>query len=350
MARITIKEIAEKAGVSKAAVSFAFNNPEQLSETTLERILHVAKELGYRPHPVASNLKTRRTGCIGLLVPQSLPEITQNPHLLALMEGVGRVCHEHGLSLMIVPPLKGNLEDAVARAAVDGFLTLGLETFRDTMREIQQRHIPFVMVDSDPVEGISCVNTDDEMGAYLAMNHVVSAGHRQIVILGIESDSGGDYTHYTGTLKRRMEGYLRGLEEANLCIDDDNISLLECDCSIEGGESAFHYLWETGQRPTAIVAMADVIAIGVMQAARQIGLEIPQDVSLVGYDDLTMSSTICPPLTTIRQPTAEKGYLATNLLYETLQNEDNPPCQHTILPVELVERQSVKCAKLPTNN
>lgn len=341
MARVTIKEIAERAGVSKAAVSFAFNNPEQLSGATVERIMQVARDLGYRPHPVASNLKTRRTGCIGLLVPQTLPEIAQNPHLLALMEGIGKVCHPHGLSLMVIPPFKGNLHDAVARAAVDGFLTLGLETFRETMRVIQERDIPFVMVDSDPVEGISCVNTDDEMGAYLAMTHVLEAGHRQIMILGIESDMGGDYTQYTGTLKRRMDGYLRGLDEANLTLDDEHICLMECDCSIEGGASIFHYLWETNHRPTAIVAMADVIAIGVLEAANALGLNVPQDLSLVGYDDLDLTHIICPPLTTIRQPSAQKGYTAATLLVDIMNNEDEPDFRHITLPVELVERKSV---------
>src|SRR3990172_2667162 len=150
MPKATIKDIAAKAGVSKTAVSFAFNKPEQLSEATLQHILAVAEELGYSPDPVASNLKTRQTGCIGLLVPQPLPAIARNPHMLAFIEGVGTTCHEAGLSLMLVPPLKGNLRRAIIRAAVDGFLTLGLETFKGTMMVLQQRGVPFVMVDSDP--------------------------------------------------------------------------------------------------------------------------------------------------------------------------------------------------------
>ena len=121
MPKVTIKDIAAKAGVSKTAVSFAFNKPDQLSEATLQRILAVAEELGYTPDPVASNLKTRQTGCIGLLVPQPLPLISRNPHMLAFIEGVGSTCHDAGLSLMLVPPLKGNLRRAIVRAAVDGF-------------------------------------------------------------------------------------------------------------------------------------------------------------------------------------------------------------------------------------
>ncbi len=340
MPRVTIKDIAEKAGVSKAAVSFAFNNPEQLSEATLERILNVAKELGYRPHPVASNLKTRRTGCIGLLVPQTLPEIAQNPHLLAMMEGIGTVCHQHGLSLMIVPPLKGNLHDAVARAAVDGFLTLGLETFRDTMQVIQERDVPFVMVDSELVDGIPCVNTDDELGAYLAMMEILKAGHRQILILGIRSDTGGDYTQYSGTLKRRVAGYMRALKSVGLTIDNKHICLVESACSIEGGAALFHHFWDTDYRPTAIVAMADVMAVGVLQAAQARGLQVPHDLSIIGYDDIEVASLTCPPLTTIRQPIVEKGLTATHLLVDLMTNKlEN---RHITLPVELVIRKSIQ--------
>lgn len=339
MPRVTIKDIAEKAGVSKAAVSFAFNNPEQLSEATLERILGVARELGYRPHPVASNLKTRRTGCIGLLVPQPLPEVARNPHLLALMEGIGTVCHQHGLSLMVVPPLKGNLHDAVARAAVDGFLTLGLETFRDTMQVIQERDVPFVMVDSEPVEGIPCVNTDDESGARMAMMEVLQAGHRQMIILGITSDRGGDYAHYSGTLKRRTQGYLRALETVGLTIDNEQVCLVECACSIEGGAAAFEQFWQRENRPTAVVAMADVIAIGVLQAAHTAGVQVPQELSLIGYDDIDAARLICPPLTTVRQPIAEKGLTATRLLVDLMANKMED--RHVTLPVELIVRESV---------
>jgi DNA-binding LacI/PurR family transcriptional regulator len=339
MAKVTIKEIAERARVSKTAVSFAFNYPERLSEGTLQQILAVAEELGYSPDPVASNLKTRRTSCIGILMPQPIPPIARNPHTLDFLEGVGETCHEAGLSLMLIPPLKGNLRRAIVRAAVDGFLTMGLETFRGTMVILQQRGVPFVMVDSDPTPGIPCVNTDDEAGAYAAMAYTLSMGHRRIAILGIRSGYHGNYEDYVGTLQRRIRGYLHALEEKGLTIDNHRVHLIECDCEAEGGYDAFQALWRGRWRPTAIVAMADIIAIGVMYAARDLGVHIPEDVSLIGHDDIAASRLTCPALTTVRQPTSEKGRVAAKLLIDLIEGKP-VESEHTVLPVELIERQS----------
>jgi len=339
IARITISEIARRAGVSKTAVSFAFNYPERLSEETLQRILAVAEEVGYAPDPVASNLKTRRTGCIGILVPQPIPIITRNPHTLAFIEGVGEVCHEAGMSLMLVPPLKGNLRRAILRAAVDGFLTLGLETFRGTMVVLQQRGIPFVMVDSDPTPGIPCVNIDDEAGAYAAMSYTLQRGHRRIAILGIRSGHHGDYRKYAGTLQRRVAGYARALAEVGLSLEDPDVRLVECECDAEGGDAGFRAVWQSRWQPTAIVAMADIIAIGVLRAARELNVPVPEDVSLIGYDDIEASSLTCPALTTIRQPAVAKGRTAARLLIRWIEDAAFT-AEHVTLPVELVVRES----------
>ena len=339
MPRVTIQEIARRAGVSKTSVSFAFNKPEQLSEQTLARILAVADELGYNPDPIASNLKTRQTGCIGILLPQPLPLIARNTHTMAFLEGVGEVCQEEGLSVMLVPPHKGSLRHAILRAAVDGFLTLGLETFRDTMQILQQRDMPFVMVDSDPVEGIPCVNIDDQGGAYAAMQHVLVQGHRKIAILGIRSGTFGHYRAYAGTLRRRIDGYQAALGEVGLSLSSRNVRLVECECDLEGGYTAFREIYANKWRPTAIVTMADVLAIGAMQAAREMGIVIPEEVAVIGYDDTPASRLVHPPLSTIHQPTAEKGRVAASALIQMLKNSDSQP-QHIVLPVRLIERGS----------
>ncbi len=341
MAKVTITDIAKRAGVSKTSVSFAFNRPEQLSEATLQHILSVAEEMGYDPDPTASNLKTRQTGCIGLLLPQPLPLIARNPHMSGFIEGVGTTCHEAGLSLMLVPPLKGNLRRAIVRAAVDGFLTLGLETFRATMVLLQQRGTPFVMVDSDPEPGTACVNIDDEVGGYAAMSHMVGLGHRQIAILGIRSGHYGHYDEYAGTVRRRINGYLRAVAEAGLSIDGQHVRLIECTCDMEGGYEAFHTLWHMRWRPTAIVAMADVIAIGALHAARELGVNIPGDISLIGYDDIPASALTSPALSTIRQPIVEKGMIAAQLLMKHIDQEE-PDMEHVLLPVELIQRDSCR--------
>lgn len=339
MPKITLKEIAEKAGVSKTAASYAFNRPEQLSEKTLARILAVADELGYSPDPVARNLKKRQTGYIGILVPQPLSTILRNPHFLVFLEGVSLECEKVGLSFMLVPPMKGSLRRAIVQAAVDGFLTVGLETFRETMQVLQQRDIPFVMVDSEPVEAISCVNPDDEDGAYQAMAHVLARGHEEIAILGIRSGMFGHYDEYAGTLRRRIDGYQRALAESGLSLRSRKIRLIECECESQGGYHAMRQIWELRRRPTAIVAMADILAMGALQAARKMGIAVPQEICLVGYDDIPASVLTCPALTTVRQPILDKGRVAAQLLIDHLLHHEETT-RHIKLPVELVERES----------
>ena len=126
MSRVTIADVATAAGVSKTAVSFAFNNPEKLGPATLERVLGVAHELGYAPHPAARALSMRRSGTIGVLIPQRLSTVFANPFLSELIQGMGELCEEHDLTMLLVPPLDGSLEGAIRQASVDGFISLGL--------------------------------------------------------------------------------------------------------------------------------------------------------------------------------------------------------------------------------
>lgn len=340
MARVTIKEIAEKAGLSVTSVSFAFNNPSRLPEATVQRILEVAEELGYIPDPIARSMSTGRTGAMGVLVPQPFSEILRNPYYFEFLEGVAEVCTAAGYSLMIVPPLEGSVKRAIGVAAVDGFLTLGLELFKSTMAILNQREVPFVMVDSDnPIEGVSAVNVNDRAGARAVMAYVLKAGHREIAILGIRSGKNGRYQEYTGTLRQRMEGYLNALAAFNLELDQRRIQLVECASTTNGGQDGFNQLWKKKNHPTALVAMSDVIAIGAIDAARRKGIKVPEDLSVVGFDDISLSKLITPPLTTVSQPIQQKGKLAADLLVNCIEGE----CQasHRILNTKLIIRASV---------
>jgi DNA-binding LacI/PurR family transcriptional regulator len=339
MVRVKIKDIAEKAGVSKTAVSFAFNNPTHLSEETVKHILNIAEEMGYSPDPVARNLITGKTGTIGLLVPQPIPEIIRNPFTPEFIEGIGEVCTQEGLSLLLVPPLKGSMQRAISNAAVDGFLTLGLEESKSTMIVLRQRGVPFVTVDSDPIDGIPAVNVDDEGGARLAMQAVLEAGHRKIAILAIRSGKQGHYREYVGTLRNRMNGYLAALAEHGLKLDGRKVRLVECISTEKGGEAGFNKVWKSLYQPTAIVAMSDIIAIGAMKAAQQAGLSIPEELSFVGFDDIPMASLIAPGLTTVAQPLHKKGRIAAEVLVAFIGGRLDPT--HRLLPTRLVPRQSI---------
>lgn len=333
----TIADIARKAGVSKAAVSYAFNDPARLSGATVERILAVAEELQYTPNPIARSMSNGRTGTLGVLVPQPLPEMLRNPFFAQFLDGVAQVAGEAELPLLLVPPIKGSMERAVSAAAVDGFLTLGLETFRPTMHLLERRRLPYVMVDGDPESGAACVNVDDEGGAYQAMKAVLARGHRRIGLLGIRSPQRGQWRKYVGTLQRRMTGYLRALSEYGLTIDGHDVRLTECEVDEAGGRMGFRRLWK--HHPTAIVAMSDVIALGAMEEARELGLALPEQVSFVGFDDIREAAWVQPALTTIRQPMTEKGATAAGLLVRLIQKED--AAARIVLDTTLIERASI---------
>ncbi|HIC88861.1 MAG TPA: LacI family transcriptional regulator [Anaerolineae bacterium] len=339
MARVTIKEVAKRAGVSKTAVSFAFNDPSRLSQATVEKILKVAKELGYAPHPIARSLNTGRTGVLGLLFPQDIPTILESPFFIQFMRGVGRVCDQEGLSLMLVPPVKGSMLKAVNHAAVDGFVVIGLEPQDPVVNILRERYVPFVVVDSDPPDGVPCVNIDDYGGARAAMMHAINYGHRRVAIVAFESGKEGRWREYTGTLGRRLAGYLEALATVGLPLDSPDVHILECENSVEGGAEAFRHLWQASSRPTAILAMSDTIALGVMDAARQQGLQVPGDLSLIGYDDIPEAQWANPPLTTVHQPMMDKGEQAAQLLINSLRGELSS--EHYTLPTQLIVRRSV---------
>jgi len=339
MSKFNIKDIALKAGVSKTAVSFAFNNPARLSEKTLNHILAIAEELGYSPNPVARSMTSGKTGAIGLLVPQSIDLIIRNPNFPEFLEGIGEVCTRSGLSLMLVPPLKGSMRRAIENTAVDGFLTLGLEEEKSTMKVVQQCRVPFVTVDSDPIDGVPAINVDNAGGASQSMKYLLEMGHRHIAILAIRSGKQGHYKEYVGTLGERIQGYLKVLAEQGLTINGHSVRLLECVSSEEGGAEGFQTVWHSRNRPTAVIAMSDIIAIGAMKAAQDQGLHIPEDLSFVGFDDIMQANLIRPALTTVSQPSTEKGRQAADLLVKLI--DSSVEAEHILLPTQLVIRESV---------
>ena len=343
MKKVGINDIAKKAGFSKTTVSFAFNNPERLPESTVKRILETAEELGYSPDPIARSMSTGHTGTIGVLFPQSIPDVIRNPFIPEFLAGVGEICTREGFSLMLVPPLKGSIRRAIENAAVDGFITLGLEEYKATMVVLRQRGVPFITVDSDPIDGVAAVNIDDESGAKEAMLHVLDQGHRDIRILAIRSGKEGHYEEYHGTLHYRMNGYLAALAEYGLTLDRKQVRLTEAVCTEAGGAESFTSIWRGHHRPTAIVAMSDIMAIGALNAAHEMGIP-SEELSIVGFDDIPMAASMNPALTTVAQPHCKKGQLAAELLLNTINGETDTT--HYVLPTELVLRKSVfKIAK-----
>ena len=344
MARPRIDDVARRAGVSKTSVSFAFNQPENLNAATRDRILAAAAELGYRPSPIARRLARRRTDQIGLVVPQSTHDIFANPFLPELVRGIGDVCDTEGIAVVIVPPVGGSIARAADAALVDGLILLGLVPNHPDLVEIRRSGTPLVGLDIDDLTGFDVISIADAEGARQAAVHLAALGHRDIavVLIAEHPDSPVDEQH--GISARRLSGIRSGFGvPANADERDDGalrLRVLSTTVSDEGGRAAFTTLFADGAPPTAVMTMSDVTAIGVMQAAIDAGLSIPEDLSIVGFDDIPAASWTTPRLTTVHQPIREKGRRAAHRLIEAIRSGSEHRPVVEVLPTRLVVRGS----------
>jgi DNA-binding LacI/PurR family transcriptional regulator len=334
--KIRIEDVAREAGVSPTAVSFAFNSPQRLNALTVDRILRIADSLGYAPNPHARALLAKSVGVIGILTPEALPSVFANPFFPAFHQGVGNVCDVHDLSLLTIS-VSSSLSDATAKAPVDGLIIVGLNESHPEIELLHRRKMPFVIVDGDAVRAPS-VNVDDEGGAYSAAAYLLERGHRQILCLTFEPDYSASHVEKVyGVGQRRLTGHKRAFDTYGVRWDDD--FLIPTGTSASGGVDAFRLIWAGNRRPTALLTVADVIAIGALQAAAENGVRVPNDLAIVGFDDIPYAKWTCPPLTTVRQPIVEKGELAAQLLLSLIAGNLASDSSLT-LPCELIVRQS----------
>jgi len=334
----TIGDVAQRAGVSRTAVSFAFNDPSRISKETHQRILDIAEELGYYPNPMARSLARKRAGVLGLLIPQRTATLFANPFFADLLRGIGHICDRHEYAVLLVPPLKGSLTHALRRAAVDGFIVVGLDEDHPAIAMLRRGEIPFVMVDGPALPQVSAVNIDEESGARQAAEHVLALGHREVLTVVVRpaqtlhADEAVHPLSYVAA--RRLAGYREAFARAGVPFSEEYV--IEADATYEGGQQALRTVWLAGGRPTAVLAMSDITAIGVMEAAESLGLSVPDDISVVGFDDLPLAQWSRPALTTVHQHGLEKGRRAAALLIES--HLGSGEFEHLVLPATLVVR------------
>lgn len=333
--RPTSSDVAAAAGVSRSAVSFAFNNPERISAPTRDRILAAAKDLGYTPNTLARMLKAGQTQSLGVLLPQNLAKVMENPYYAQFLTGVGQICDQEGYTLLLTPPLRDSMLKAIPYAAVDGFIVCGLEHDRGEVAELERRGVPFVLVDSSRYDNVPSVDVDDESGAYEVMQHVLQLGHRRIAVLSIDPGPERAERGYRGPLARRRAGVERALAEVGMSVAD--VSLVEVSCTRMEGYRATRAMM-AGPRPTAVVATSDILAFGAVDALHEMGLDVPGDVSVAGFDDLVESAWLRPRLTTVRQAITTKGRSAADFLISAIRGEDQHP--HQLLNTALIVRDS----------
>jgi len=350
--RPTLDDVAAAVGVSRATVSNAYNRPDQLSASLRAEVLRAAKRLGYAgPNPVARSLATQRSGAIAFMLDTGLSAAFSDPALSITLDALASRVDPEGHALLLLPGGEdgGPRSDRVLAAQADLAVAYSLADGAPALRAVKQRGLPLVVIDQPVVPGAARVSTDDRGGATTAARHLLDLGHRRFAILSAQCLSqprGGPLTAEQAARSRfrdnreRLAGYLDALNERGIAPEDVpiwEVSGLSRDAAMPGAAA----LLDRG--PTALLCMSDELALAALAVARQRGLRVPEDLSIIGFDDTPPAAWADPPLTTVRQDLVRKGQLAGELALRLLAGERTPPA--ATLDVELVVRGSTGHAK-----
>jgi DNA-binding LacI/PurR family transcriptional regulator len=323
--RPTLRTVADAAGVSPMTVSNAYNRPDQLSVGTRDRVLLVAAQLGYAgPSPAGRSLRRGRSDTVGVLLTERLPYAFADPGLLALLHGLASGLAEAGQALLLVPtdlpPRPGDGVSAptgalsvvrtgiVQTAIVDALVLCSLSPDDPAVTAAIARRIPLVTVGSPRLPGVPFVGIDNEQAAAAAALHLFELGHRRIGVVSVPRGSYADGRPARTGIRDRVTGFLTTLRESG--ISPGSVAVIEASGHSQsaGAIAAAELLrLPPRRRPTAIFAVTDVLALGVLQAASELGLDVPTALSVVGFDDIAEASRTVPPLTTVAQPLFEQG-------------------------------------------
>ncbi|HCE3718576.1 TPA: substrate-binding domain-containing protein [Vibrio parahaemolyticus] len=330
----TMKDIAKLAGVSTSTVSHVINKTRFVSEEISKRVNNAAKELNYyAPSALARSLKVNRTKTIGMLVTTST-----NPFFGEVVKGVERSCYHKGYSLILCNTEGDNERmrqsiNTLLQKRVDG-LILMCSSLEGERIDVFERYpdIPVVVMDWGPMLFTSDKIQDNSLrGGYLAAKYLIDCGHTEIGCI-----TGPLIKHQA---QMRYEGYKRAMNEAGLEFNANWI--IESDFECEGGYQAFKKMAERGTLPSSIFVSNDMMAMGVINAANELGIKVPDDLSIIGYDDIHIAKFMSPSLTTIHQPKYRLGQAAVETLVRRLDDKSNE-AQVVQLEPTLVVRNSVK--------
>ncbi|MGG6314280.1 LacI family DNA-binding transcriptional regulator [Paenibacillus macerans] len=331
---ITIYDIAQQTGYSPTTVSKVFNGYTDVSEKTRRKILDTAERLGYVPNAHARSLTTKRSWTIGMLFIEPSGAGILHPYFAGVIEGFKQVATSKGYDLMFISKDIGNkksgyLEHCKIRG-IDGVVVILPDATDPYFQELLDSAIPCVLLDQES-DGKSTVYSDNIEGSWRAVNYLHSLGHRKIAHIG-----GGP----TFAGKKRLNGYMQAMRELGLPIHPQHVVQGSYDYTVESGKKAMEELLQAEERPTAVFAAGDNLALGAMTAIKGHGLRVPEDISLVGFDDIEMAKYLTPALTTVRQNTYVLGSRAADMLTYTIEGGED--VQSDVIPVELVIRESCR--------
>jgi DNA-binding LacI/PurR family transcriptional regulator len=327
----TIQQVARAAGVAASTVSRYLNGQLRVSPRTETRVLAAVRELGYVPNAQARNLARRSSGVIGFVVPE-----ISNPYFGAIADFVVEAVEQHGLLVLLCSTRSQVVKqtsyiDLLASGAIDGMLYLGSFRSNERLAEAIRGGLPVVVVD-EPIAGLPEVHSvvmDDYAGGYQATSYLMSLGHRDIAFVSGPAE--------LASVQERRRGYDDALRKGG--IDPASQFALSGHFTEQFGMSALSRLLAAPRPPTAAFVASDYIALGMLSAAQAHGIAVPDDLSIVGFDDIRFSQYVKPQLTTIRSPLERLAQVGVELLFERLADAGSP-ARTEVLPVELIIRES----------
>ncbi len=346
MARVTLQTIADRVGVSRMTVSNAFSRPDQLSSELRGRVLAAAEDLGYcGPDPAARALARGTTGAVGVLLTDSLRYAFTDEVATTFLGAIAEELAPTGLALTLLSASEQADMIPARDVPMDGALVYSCNTQSTAVEWLKRRKLPLVFVDQAPAPGIPSINIDDRSGARAAAQHLIDLGHQRVAIVttnvagpkGIVADPVAAAGSHVA--KQRMLGWLDALHAAGI----RPIVVQECHSEEGAGDEAARILLNSHDRPTAILCFSDAIAFGVVHAAQALGLGVPEDLSVVGFDDNPLAQRMRPALTTVRQDIAAKGRAAAAALTAVIERSragTKSRAHHLLLPTVLVLRDS----------
>ncbi|MCX7657591.1 MAG: LacI family transcriptional regulator [Oscillospiraceae bacterium] len=335
--RITIRDIAKKAGVSVATVSNVINGVNKASDGTKKLVLQTIKEMGYQPNLTARSLSINRSHMIGVLLP--IDESTtaslllrDNPFYGEFISGVEYQSMMSGYDVLISGFRPGqSCREWILKRDLDGIVFVGNYTAA-VSNDVKEFGSQLVLVDSydEGLQKHHSVNIDDVQGGYAATKHLLDLGHKNIAIAASS-------ILVDGAIYRRFCGYKDALSENGISLRNDFI--FQDSLSFDGGYRIGLRILENISQISAVFAVADIMAFGIMKAFYENGKQIPRDLSIVGFDDIKTCEYVSPSLTSVHQPVYEKGITAVNILMDAIKNPDIPK-RNVLFPLKLTERGS----------
>ena len=345
--------VARAVGVSPTTVSNAYNRPRKLSPALRERILEVAHELGYPgPDPAARSLRRGRTGSIGLLFGEALTYVFRDPGAVEFLRGLAEGTARHNTVLQLIAALDADGEEGaaslLANAIVDGLVVWTLPDRHPLLRLARERNIPLVIHGSPRLDDVPFVGIDDRAAAQAAAEHLVALGHRSLAVISQPFGPSRRARHRDGAktgrpgyrvTRERLAGYRAAATAATpqpAALDIYEVAVNSRD---EGRRAALALLQPT-PRPTAVLAMSDELAVGALAAARELNLRVPDDVSVLGWDDSPSARASDPALTTVRQSLQDQGRTCARLLINATRGEIAADDLVHLAPWQLITRDS----------